>query len=673
MPDQPTEDNLAGDLIDAVNSHVIDVLRVGSSIRRQVLALLKALEIDLSAQIDKTVGNNDLNWQRLTKLLTATRATINEAYTEIEGAHTGQLATLARASVRHVVTAVNDAVKVELMAATFNKAEFQAMAKKTLLNGRYADEWWSRQAKSLQDRFTVQMRLGMLQGESISDLVKRLRGTKASNFSDGLMQMQRYQAEALVRTSVIAISNAARLQSFMQNADIIKGVQWVSTLDSRTTEICIALDGKMWTLPESGDIEDYAGYKPIGHDKNFPGPTAHFNCLLGNTLIDASHQLLGASVREYTGELVTLKTANGKSLTGTPNHPIATKRGWRNLGEIVTGDDLLCDNGRVDGLTAAINQENKHRPTLLEDITRSFLESRRVLSIEVPVTAPDFHGDGPGSEVAIIGANLDLPVKSGQIRSERIFKGRSNGGIQVALPGVRHLKFLTKRLASSSRGNMSGSYQVLALTRSRALPTQQHILMRSSDMISRIGHPPSQGSLADSELFTDLLSGDFGKIKFDRVSMVSRRKAISVRVHNLETTSGFYIANGIVCHNCRSTQIAVMESFKDLAAQAAKKRGKTLGKSRFDEFFQQALLDQGFSEEEAAGIKANTRASMDGQVGTDGGYAKWLNGKDAAFQDELLGKTAGKLWRAGKIDLTDITNTDNRPLSASELLAKVGG
>jgi SPP1 gp7 family putative phage head morphogenesis protein len=287
------------------------------------------------------------------------------------------------------------------MSATFNKAEFQAMAKKTLLNGRYADEWWSRQAKNLQDRFTVQMRLGMLQGESISDLVKRLRGTKAANFSDGLMQMQRYQAEALVRTSVIAISNAARLQSFIQNADIIKGVQWVSTLDSRTTEICIALDGKMWTLPESGDIENYAGYKPIGHDKNFPGPTAHFGC--------------------------------------------------------------------------------------------------------------------------------------------------------------------------------------------------------------------------------------------------------------------------------RSTQIAVMESFKDLAAQAAKKRGKTLGKSRFDEFFQQALLDQGFSEEEAAGIKANTRASMDGQVGTDGGYAKWLNGKDAAFQDELLGKTAGKLWRAGQIDLTDITNTDNRPLSSEALLAKVGG
>src|ERR1017187_9774251 len=95
MPDQPTEDNLAGHLIDAVNSRVIGVLRVGSSIRRQVLALLKALEIDLSAQIDKNVGNNDLNWQRLTKLLTATRATINEAYTEIEGAHTGQLSTLA--------------------------------------------------------------------------------------------------------------------------------------------------------------------------------------------------------------------------------------------------------------------------------------------------------------------------------------------------------------------------------------------------------------------------------------------------------------------------------------------------------------------------------------------------------------------------------------------------
>jgi hypothetical protein len=393
MPDQPTEDNLAGDLIDAVNAHVIDVLRVGSSIRREVLSLLKALEVDLSSEIDKNVGNKDLNWQRLTKLLTATRATIKDAYTEIEGAHTGQLATLARASVRHVVTAVNDAVKVELMAATFNKAEFQAMAKKTIISGRYLDEWWARQGQTLQDRFTVQMRLGMLQGESVGDLVRRLRGTKVANFADGLMQMPRYQAEALVRTSVIAISNAARLQSFTQNADLIKGVQWVATLDQRGCEMCIAIDGLMWTLPESGDIEDYAGYKPIGHNKNFPGVTLH--------------------------------------------------------------------------------------------------------------------------------------------------------------------------------------------------------------------------------------------------------------------------------PNCRCSQVAVMESFEDLAS----KKG-VLGPSRFDDIFKQKLIDKGFSEEEAAGIEANTRASMDGQVGTDGGYEKWLNSKDAAFQDELLGNTAGKLWRAGKIDLTDITNTDNRPLSAADLLAK---
>ena len=55
------------------------------------------------------------------------------------------------------------------------------------------------------------------------------------------------------------------------------GVQWVATLDNRTTRICIALDGLMWALPDT-DAQDYGDYTPLGHDKDFPGPTAHWGC-----------------------------------------------------------------------------------------------------------------------------------------------------------------------------------------------------------------------------------------------------------------------------------------------------------------------------------------------------------------------------------------------------------
>ncbi len=86
--------------------------------------------------------------------------------------------------------------------------------------------------------------------------------------------------------------------------------------------------------------------------------------------------------------------------------------------------------------------------------------------------------------------------------------------------------------------------------------------------------------------------------------------------------------------------------------------------------FQRKLQNKGFTAEEASKIAANTRASMDGQVGVDPGFKGWLDKKSAGFQDQLLGDTAGRLWREGKLSLSDLTNQNNRPLSPTELIAK---
>ena len=53
------------------------------------------------------------------------------------------------------------------------------------------------------------------------------------------------QAETLVRTSVNHISSEARSAVNQANDDIMKGEEWVSVLDSRTTIGCATLDGKI--------------------------------------------------------------------------------------------------------------------------------------------------------------------------------------------------------------------------------------------------------------------------------------------------------------------------------------------------------------------------------------------------------------------------------------------
>jgi hypothetical protein len=43
--------------------------------------------------------------------------------------------------------------------------------------------------------------------------------------------------------------------------------------------------------------------------------------------------------------------------------------------------------------------------------------------------------------------------------------------------------------------------------------------------------------------------------------------------------------------------------------------------------------------------KGNTRASVDGQVNSNLKYYDWLKNQNAGFQDSVLGKTKGKIFR----------------------------
>jgi SPP1 gp7 family putative phage head morphogenesis protein len=157
-------------------------------------------------------------------------------------------------------------------------AQLARIATDTVIQGSFAGDWWQQQADSLQARFQQQMQLGQLRGETINDLVQRVRGTQALGFTDGIMTTSTNQASTLVRTSALGVSNQARMDTYSANDSVIKGVQWHATLDPRTCPICIALDGAAWNYPDGDGKADYADYEPVHHDKEFTPPPAHWNC-----------------------------------------------------------------------------------------------------------------------------------------------------------------------------------------------------------------------------------------------------------------------------------------------------------------------------------------------------------------------------------------------------------
>jgi SPP1 gp7 family putative phage head morphogenesis protein len=260
-------------LTDFAISHGVDLLKIEAGLRNKVLAMLKKLESSLVAdlaKIDPTGTERQTYRQmRLTALLKQTRETIRSSYSEVNSSLRKELGELAKVEAEFALTSINAAVGVDIATVAVNAETLRVLVRDANILGAPAKDWWTRQATSLQRRFADQMRQGMLRGETLSELVQRVRGKRTDGFTSGIMQAGRRDAEALVRTSTLAVSNAANLAAYRNNPDVLRGIRQVSVLDSRTTPVCISYSGKMW------DLEG----RPIGHNLPFnSGPPRHWAC-----------------------------------------------------------------------------------------------------------------------------------------------------------------------------------------------------------------------------------------------------------------------------------------------------------------------------------------------------------------------------------------------------------
>jgi SPP1 gp7 family putative phage head morphogenesis protein len=93
--------------------------------------------------------------------------------------------------------------------------------------------------KAVEITRTIQR--GMVEGSTVQSLTRQIAS---------VTNKHKRQAEALVRTSVNHISSEARSAVNRANDDILKGEEYVSVLDGRTTIGCAALDGKILGFEE---------------------------------------------------------------------------------------------------------------------------------------------------------------------------------------------------------------------------------------------------------------------------------------------------------------------------------------------------------------------------------------------------------------------------------------
>ena len=95
--------------------------------------------------------------------------------------------------------------------------------------GATLGDWWKRLGATTQDRVKRAVSLGLGNGlapQEIVDLVE-----------PGL-DLTRSNASAIVQTFTTHVSTQARERTFAANADVIKGVQWITALDVKVCHLC---------------------------------------------------------------------------------------------------------------------------------------------------------------------------------------------------------------------------------------------------------------------------------------------------------------------------------------------------------------------------------------------------------------------------------------------------
>lgn len=269
-------------IFDGEVSHQIGLVRYSNNVVRKIIALLNKSDAKLFAELVKKLESmpNSPSLARIDAQLKAIREINDKAYEAIKKEIDVELSQLASYEVDYQLELFGAALPVAVDFAKPNPRQVYAAAMARPFQGKLLSEWMNGLQADKAARIRDAVRMGFVEGSTIGQIVQSIRGTKALNYQDGVIEINKRNAEAIIRTAVNHTANYARESLYAENADLIKGVKWISTLDARTSEICQARDGKIY---------------PVNSGAR---PPAHINCRSATTPVLKSWRELGIDIDE---------------------------------------------------------------------------------------------------------------------------------------------------------------------------------------------------------------------------------------------------------------------------------------------------------------------------------------------------------------------------------------
>jgi len=250
----------------------------------QVHEIIKILntstEPKLIGHIEKGLRDVTERSPALKKLFKANGELVKAEYVAMQIRLHKNLKDLSKAESAWQVKALQESVPIALDFVAPSAATLQALVDKQTVEGALLKDWFAKLGQDTAFRVNRAIRAGMVNGEGIEKIVRRIKGTRAAKYSDGILNASRHHLRSIVRTAVSNVSIAASEATYTDNQDVVKGVQIHATLDGRTCVVCGKEDGKTY---------------PVGEGKR---PSFHFRCRCRTAPVLRSWKELGIDLDE---------------------------------------------------------------------------------------------------------------------------------------------------------------------------------------------------------------------------------------------------------------------------------------------------------------------------------------------------------------------------------------
>lgn len=245
-------------ITDRAIRHSVYLERYKTGVVNDIIALLNSsVEPKLVRQIEKELRVAAKKSPALKKLFKNNGELIKAEFGAVRSALNKKLDEIAEHEAAWQVSTLKSSTPVAIDFIMPSTAILKSIVTKKPMQGVLIKDWFSRLETNMAFKVNQQIQIGMVQGEGIEPIVRRIKGTKAAGYADGILDETRRNLRSVVRTSIAHVASNAAEASYAANDDVIKGVQIVATLDNRTTIICITQDGKVYPIGK--------GWRPPGH------------------------------------------------------------------------------------------------------------------------------------------------------------------------------------------------------------------------------------------------------------------------------------------------------------------------------------------------------------------------------------------------------------------------